>query len=73
VEELAGDKDIELLFSPDGTLLVTMSEKTVKVWNGKTGDLITVLPGERPPVRFSFEGRFFATTGPQTSVLLWKY
>ena len=86
VEELSADKDIskatvlgtylegvELQFSKDGSLLLTMSEKTVKVWNGKTGEFIAALPSARPPVRFSSDGRFFATTGPQKSVLLWKY
>ena len=85
MEELPEDKDIsrmtllgtylhgiELSFSPDGKVLLTMSDKTVKVWDGRTGSFIATLEGARPPVHFSSNGKFFATSGPGKSGLLWE-
>lgn len=85
IEELAADKNIsrttllgtylhgiELSFSPDGRVLLTMSDKRVNVWDGKTGSFIATLEDARPPVNFSAYGKFIATTGREKNVLLWE-
>jgi WD40 repeat protein len=61
---------IEILFSPDGRLLLTVGDKSVKVW-ATTGELITTLGAVRSPVALAPGEKLLATTGPGGSVLLW--
>ena len=85
IGELSEDKDIssttllgtylhgiELRFRPDGNLLLTESDKTVKVWDAKTGKFIATLENARPPMALSSNGKYLATAGPDKSVLLWE-
>ena len=63
---------IEVRFSPDGRLLLTMSDKSIRVWEAQTGKFIATLEAARPPVAFSPNGRLLVTRGSDKGVLLWK-
>lgn len=56
---------ISIAFSPDGRLAATGSEdKTVRIWNVRTGEMLTTLQGHTARVetiRFSPDGRLLAT------------
>lgn len=70
--ELIEQKDgIEIAFSPDGAVLLTKSNKSVKAWDGSTGRFIASLDEARPPVLFSPTGHLLATASPDKSILLW--
>jgi len=70
-------------FSPDGSLLATGAvDRSVKVWNSQTGNLIQTLPqdGQGTTVKFSPDGSFLASglcsesinlDCQQGSVMLW--
>ena len=62
---------VEILLSPDGRLLLTIGNKSVKVWSTATGELITTIEAVRLPVVFAPSGNLLATTGRDGSVLLW--
>ncbi len=48
----------KVLFTPDGKQVVTVSlDKTVRVWDGATGQTVRVL---RPPIGFGEAGKLFA-------------
>ena len=56
--------------SPQGNLLLTVGNKTVKVWT-TTGEAVGTLESARWPVAFAPNGKLLATTGRDGSVLLW--
>lgn len=51
-DALVGNIAHSLAFSPDGKILAAgMSDKTIKLWNGKTGGLLRILKGHKYAVR----------------------
>jgi len=61
---------ILILLSPKGNLLLTVGNKSVKVWTA-TGEAVTTLKSVRWPVAFAPNEKILATTGRDGSVLLW--
>lgn len=61
---------IEMRMSPQGNLLLTVGNKSVKVWT-TTGEAVTTLGSVHGPVAFALNGKVLATTGRNGSVLLW--
>jgi WD40 repeat protein len=62
---------IEIRLSPDGKLLLTIGNKSTKVWSTATGELVATIEAVRLPVAFAPGGNLLATTGRDGSVLLW--
>jgi WD40 repeat protein len=62
---------ILILMSPKGNLLLTVGNKSVKVWTS-TGEAVTTLSSARWPVAFAPNEKVLATTGRDGSVLLWE-
>ncbi|MBI1248003.1 protein kinase [bacterium] len=66
-----------LAFSPDGTLMVTTSNRAneaVQLWDANSGQLIDNLltdPLGMTDVTFSHDGKYFATGGSRGRVILW--
>jgi WD40 repeat protein len=60
-----------LLFSPDGRLLVTTSDKGVRLWDAETGALVATFDRARPPARFSPDGRLLVTGGTDKTAYLY--
>ncbi|HKY42963.1 MAG TPA: WD40 repeat domain-containing protein [Pyrinomonadaceae bacterium] len=60
-----------ILLSPQGNLLLTVGNKSVKVWATATGELVATLEGVKWPVAFAPDGKHLVTTGRDGSVLLW--
>ncbi len=57
--------------SPDGNVLVTATNKTVKLWNPNNGQLLAVLDGARSAAQFSPDGKTLATGGEMNVTMLW--
>ncbi|RMG13824.1 MAG: WD40 repeat domain-containing protein [Cyanobacteria bacterium J055] len=52
ITALAGDLAHDLVFTPDGKMLVgALSEMTIKLWDSKTGEVLQTLSGHRAAVR----------------------
>lgn len=70
---LPGHKDDieEIAFSPDGPELMASSDKTVMVWNTKTGELQATLEDARKPAVFSPNGNQVAARGRDNTAILW--
>ena len=70
---LPGRKDDieEIAFSPDGPELIASSDKTVMLWNTKTGELQATLEDARKPAVFSPNGNQVAARGRDNSAILW--
>ena len=62
---------VDIMLSPDGRLLLTVGNKSIKVWNTYTGDLVTTLEGVHHLVAFSPDGKALAATGANGTVLVW--
>jgi WD40 repeat protein len=62
--------------SPDGQMLASGSEdKTIKLWNLKTGDLLCTLTGHEGSVRsvaISPDGQTLASGSHDNSIKLWE-
>ena len=61
---------IQILLSPQGNLLLTVGNKSVKIWT-TTGEAVATLESVRWPVAFAPNEKLLATTGLDGSVLLW--
>jgi WD40 repeat protein len=70
---LPGRKDDieEIAFSPDGLTLMTSSDKTVLLWNTRTGELLATLEDARKPAVFSADGNHVVTRGRDNNAILW--
>jgi WD40 repeat protein len=73
---IVGDIAHALAFTADGqTLAAAMSDKTIKVWNGKTGQLIRTLQGHRYAVRaiaISSDGQTLISGSSDQTIKLWN-
>jgi WD40 repeat protein len=63
---------IQIVMSPDGKLLLTIGDKSVKVWNTVTGNPVATLNGVHAPVAFSSDSKAIAATGRNKTVLVWS-
>ena len=61
---------VEIRLSPDGRLLLTIGNKSAKVWTA-AGEAVTTLEGVRAPIVFAPDARLLAATGTDGSVRLW--
>jgi len=62
----------EFHFSPGSEVLLTVTDKTIKTWDSRTGRFITALADARPPFSFSKDGRLLVCLGEDGSVLIWQ-
>ena len=67
-----GSKSVSVEFNPDGTILATANDSGVRLWNPKTGELLTTLSEARYPVAFSSDGRTLVTGARKDTALLWE-
>ncbi|MBV6626977.1 MAG: serine/threonine protein kinase [Rivularia sp. (in: Bacteria)] len=65
-----------LSFSPDGQIIVSAgSDKTIKLWNANTGNIICILKGHKESVNslaISSNGKFIASGSNDKTVGIWN-
>ena len=64
-----------MAFSPDGRMLATSYDRTVRLWDLATGDRLRTLTGHTDNARgmaFSPDGRMLATASYDRTVRLWN-
>lgn len=66
------DETRSILFSPDGRLLLTTSDKSVRLWDAADGKLITTLDRSRFPAHFSPDSRRLVTGGTDKTAYLYE-
>jgi WD40 repeat protein len=73
---LVGDIAHQLAFTPDGKILAgAMSDKTIKLWNGKTGELLRTLTGHNYAVHaiaISPDGQTLISGSSDKTIKLWN-
>jgi WD40 repeat protein len=66
---------VSAAFSPDGGAIVSASlDKTVKIWDARTGRLLHTLEGHKNPVRsaaFSPDGGAIVSASDDNTVKIW--
>ena len=67
-----GSKSVSIEFNSDGTIVATANDSGVKLWDPRTGELLTTLTEARYPVAFSNDGRFLVTGARKDTALLWE-
>ncbi|PAV14643.1 WD40 domain containing protein [Pyrrhoderma noxium] len=70
------DQVLAVAYSPDGTKLVSGSEdKTVRIWDSVTGDLLSTLDGHSQwvqTVAYSFDGSHIVSGSGDKTILVWN-
>lgn len=61
----------EIMFSPEALELMTFSDKTVLLWNTRSGQLVATLEDARQPAIFRPDGNQVAARGRNNSAILW--
>lgn len=61
-----------VVFSPNGRVLLTTSDRGVKLWDATNGELLATLDKARFPTAFSRDGRLLLTGGTNDTALLYK-
>jgi WD40 repeat protein len=67
-----GNKSVSVIYSPDGSILVTTNDKGVTLWDAQTGELLATLGEARYPVAFGPDGHTVATGGRNDTAILWE-
>lgn len=75
-DALVGNIAHNLAFTPDGKILAAgMSDKTIKLWNGKTGVLLRILKGHKYAVHAISilpDGQTLISGSSDTTIKLWN-
>jgi WD40 repeat protein len=73
---LVGDIARDVAFTPDGKILAAaMSDKTIKLWNGKTGELVRTLTGHAYAVHaiaMTPDGQTLISGSSDKTIKLWN-
>ncbi|MBW4548217.1 MAG: WD40 repeat domain-containing protein [Symplocastrum torsivum CPER-KK1] len=73
---LVGDIAHQVAFTPDGKIVAAaMSDKTIKLWNGKTGELLRTLTGHNYAVHaiaISSDGQTLISGSSDKTIKLWN-
>jgi WD40 repeat protein len=67
-----GYKTISVIFNADSSILATINDKGVMLWDAQTGTLLARLDEARYPVAFSRDGHTLVTGGRNDTALRWQ-